>query len=66
MLDQDNNFHLMSLSCLKNSVLFAEKRKSLLGVRGVKVSNCAQYNNKYFFFKLYLALVAERLIVVIF
>ena len=49
VLDQDNNFHLMSLSSLKNSILFAEKRKSLLGVRGVKVSNCAQYNNEYFF-----------------
>ena len=39
----------MSLSSLKNSILFAEKRKSLLSVRGVKVSNCAQYNNEYFF-----------------
>ena len=25
VLDQDNNFHLMSLSSLKNSILFAEK-----------------------------------------
>ena len=48
MLDQDN-FHLMSLSSLKNSILFAEKRESLLSVRGVKGSNCAQYNNEYFF-----------------
>ena len=49
VLDQDNNFHLMILSSLKNSILFAEKHKSLLSVRGVKVSNCAQYNNEYFF-----------------